>query len=212
MTAERHQRAGSRAFGLGSPRMVAALLAALAILVAGVALFLTRPTSQPSPFAPSRSSVRYGGLPSWLPRARVKVGRLVHASAAHPWLAIEGDTVSVGLRGGSVTATAVGCAVPREGQFPQPRTTPCTFTVTLAATAGVVPLSASAFTIVDEFGQLHHPRVSVRGAGPLPRRLRAGRNVALILTDVLPTGNGRLSWAPAGARPIVSWDFAVEID
>ena len=54
--------------------------------------------------------------------------------------------------------------------------------------------------------------MSVRGAGPLPRRLRAGRNVALTLTDVLPTGNGRLSWAPAGARPIVSWDFAVEID
>ena len=28
----------------------------------------------------------------------------------------------------------------------------------------------------------------------------------------LPTGNGRLRWAPTGAKPIVSWDFDVEID
>jgi hypothetical protein len=29
---------------------------------------------------------------------------------------------------------------------------------------------------------------------------------------VLPTGDGGLEWAPEGARPIVAWDFDVEID
>jgi hypothetical protein len=39
-----------------------------------------------------------------------------------------------------------------------------------------------------------------------------GRTVTLTVTTVLPTGNGQLRWAPAGARPVVSWDFDVEID
>jgi predicted lipoprotein with Yx(FWY)xxD motif len=33
----------------------------------------------------------------------------------------------------------------------------------------------------------------------------------LTVYAVLPTGNGRLQWSPAG-KPIVSWDFEVEID
>jgi len=73
----------------------------------------------------------YGGIPSWIPTPKTSAGRVVIASPARPWLAAEGDTVSVRLARGQVMATAVGPAVPEEGQFPVPPTTPCMFTVTL---------------------------------------------------------------------------------
>ena len=38
------------------------------------------------------------------------------------------------------------------------------------------------------------------------------RPVSLKVYDVLPTGDGGLSWAPSRGRPIASWDFDVEID
>ena len=40
----------------------------------------------------------------------------------------------------------------------------------------------------------------------------AGKAVTLSVSDVLPTGEGQLRWAPEGPEPIVSWDFDVEID
>ncbi len=116
--------------------------------------------------------------------------------------------MSVRLAGGRVRALVVGPSVPEEGQFPVPETTSCTFTVTLDRAGGVVPLRASAFTIVDEVGKIHHPRVPPCAAGAR----RAGpATVTFLVQAVLPTGNGRLRWAPEGT-PIVSWDFDVEID
>jgi len=155
---------------------------------------------------------RYGSLPSWLPEASTPVDRVVTASAAHPSLAIEGDTVRADLARGTTLVTAVGPAVPQEGVFPVPATSPCTFSVTFAHIGGSVPLSAAAFTITDEQGQLHHPLVTLQGGAPLPARAVPGRLVTLSVSDVLPTGNGALHWAPAGRRPLVSWDFSVEID
>ena len=134
------------------------------------------------------------------------------ASAEHPWLAIEGDTVLVHLARGQVLATAVGPAVPSEGQFPLPRTSPCTFTITLTRASGLVPLRASAFSIVDELGRLHHPRVTTQDGGPLPATITPGQTVVVTVRDTLPTGNGQLRWAPGTVKPIVSWDFDVEID
>jgi len=154
----------------------------------------------------------YGSLPSWLPKASVPVDRVVTASSAHPSLAIEGDTVRADLAHGTSLVTAVGPAVPEEGVFPVPATTPCTFTVTFARSGGWVPLSAAAFTITDEQGRLHHPRVTLQGGAPLPARAAPGRLVTLTVSDVLPTGNGALRWAPAAGRALVSWDFSVEID
>jgi len=175
-------------------RLAVAGLVVVAVAAGSAGVFLTRSGG---------SQARYGELPAWLPKPAVPVGRTVEASAAHPWLAVEGDTVSVDLARGRVLATAVGPAVPEEGRFPVPATSPCTFTVTLAAASGVVPLRSTAFTILDELGHLHHPRVTAEASG---------RTVVLTLKDVLPTGNGRLRWAPDGAAPIVSWDFDVEID
>jgi hypothetical protein len=99
-----------------------------------------------------------------------------------------------------------------EGRFPVPATSPCRFTLTLRAGAGVVPLSTSALTILDELGDLDPPRVTTAGGGRLPRLLRPGRTLTITVRGVLPTGNGRLRWAPFGGRPNVSWDLDVEID
>ncbi|RTL69282.1 MAG: hypothetical protein EKK41_14195 [Hyphomicrobiales bacterium] len=132
----------------------------------------------------------------------------MHASHAHPRLAIQGDAVEVDLPHGRVRATAVGPQVPSEGRFPVPSSSPCTFVVTFDDPVGIVPLAPSAFTIVDELGNLHRPRV----AGIRSGRLATGRRTRLVLRDVLPVGAGRLRWAPGGGRPLVYWDFDVEID
>jgi len=192
------------------------VLAAVAILVAGTVLYLSRSSGSPSRslFAPSSATAheRYGGLPAWLPRAKVPVGRLVHASAAHPWLAIEGDTVAVTLAHGAVTVITVGPDVPEERAFPVPKTTRCRFDVTFTDASGTVPLGSRAFTILDELGALHHPHVSGPDGGPVPRRVMAGESVTLTVSAVLPTGAGTVRWAPTGRTPVVGWDFDVEID
>jgi hypothetical protein len=154
----------------------------------------------------------YGQIPSWLPKAKVPVGRVVVASAAHPRLAIEGDTVSAELAHGHVLVTAVGPSVPEEGQFPVPPTSACTFLVTFTAPTGTIPLKADAFTILDEFGSLHQPKVTGLPGATGSRQERPGRTVTLRVYAVLPTGNGQLRWAPQGKTPLVSWDFDVEID
>jgi hypothetical protein len=102
--------------------------------------------------------------------------------------------------------------VPEEDRFPVSTTTLCIFTVTLTSAAGVAPISRTAFTFLDEHGGLHHPRVTAGGGGPLPTRPRPGRTLSLVLRAVLPTGNGQLRWVTAGAKPIVSCEFDVEID
>ena len=196
-------RPGSRGAGF---RAAAAALGVAAVAVAGITTFVvTRPGPPPTPVQ------TYGGLPSWLPKPSVPVGRVVTASAAHPKLAIQGDTVRVLLTGAQVLATAVGPQVPEEGKFPVPEATRCTFTITFAKATGTFTLRAADFATVDERGQLHRLRLHLRGGGPLPAQVTAGQTVSVIMTGRLPTGNGQLIWAPDG-RNTVSWDFSVEID
>jgi hypothetical protein len=106
----------------------------------------------------------------------------------------------------------VGPETPEQGRFPVPATSPCTFIVTFAHASGVIPLSVKAFTFIDELGHVRHPRVTALGGGALPRQVVPGRPVSIKVYDVLPTGDGGLTWTPYGGRPIVSWDFDVEID
>jgi hypothetical protein len=173
-------------------------------------------SSGPSP----ASTTRYGGLPSWLPKAKIPVGRVVQASAKHPQLAvIEGDTVSVHLARGRVLATAVGPAVPagaaeeaQDGHSDDAEVTTCTFTVTFKAASARVPINPSSFTILDEQGQLSHLGVSAAGGGSLPAAVAPGRTVALTLKSDLPEGEYILRWAPAGPKVLVGWEFNVELD
>jgi hypothetical protein len=206
MTAALASSARGRAFGPRPRRAVLAGVLVLAIVLGAMALASGHGKATVSPRA------RYGGLPSWLPKASVPVGRIVHASPAHSVLGIEGDTVAVTLSSGAVYATAVGPSVPESGRFPVPATSPCTFIVSFAKVSGVIPISAADFTITDEEGHLHYPEVTPLHGGALSSQIAPGKPVSLRIYAVLPTGSGSLSWAPASRRPIVSWDFDVEID
>jgi hypothetical protein len=225
----------SRAFGLGSRAARLALVATAVAIVAAVIL-ATIATSSANHAAPKRraanaavpasrssrsrapaSDVRgapghYGYIPDWLPRPKIHVGWIVTASATHPWLAVEGDTVAVNLAHGRVLATGVGPQVPQQGHFPVPTTTFCTFTVTLTSASGSVPLNPAAFTTRDEYGQLQSLHVTNQDGGPVPRAVEPGKTVNLAMSAVLPRGQGQLQWTPSGTKPIVSWDFEVEID
>jgi hypothetical protein len=204
MTAATHGE--TRALGSGPRRVVLAGVVVLAVVIGVVTLLAGHGKASAS------SSAKYGGLPSWLPKATVPVGRVVDASPAHSVLGIEGDTVAVKLSSGNVYATAVGPSVPESGKFPVPRTSPCTFVVTFAKTSGTIAIRPADFTITDEQGHLHHPKVTTLHGGVPPSRITAGKPVTLEIYAVLPTGSGSLSWAPESRRPIVSWDFDVEID
>ncbi|HSZ70601.1 MAG TPA: hypothetical protein VK756_09585 [Solirubrobacteraceae bacterium] len=160
----------------------------------------------------SDTAGKYGGLPSWLPKPKVRVNRLLTATPAHPALSIQGETVAVELPRLHLLATAVGPKVPEEGRFPVPASTPCTFIVTFASASGTIALRPAAFAFRDDLGHVHHPRLTAIDGGPPPRSIARGQTVSLKLHDVLPTGDGGLTWAPAGGRALVAWDYTVEID
>jgi hypothetical protein len=167
----------------------------------------------------ARSSAKYGGLPSWLPKPKVVVHRVPNASAAHPWLsAIEGETVSVKLAGGHVLATIVGPSIPEEvaekaqHDDDDSDTAPCTFTATFMSASGSVPLHPSAFTILDERGQVHRLLVTGADGGPVPSEVAPGRTVTLTMKATLPEGEGALRWAPDGPRVLAGWVFGLELD
>jgi len=201
---------GSRAFRLGSRRQRLLTACLIFVVVAGIAAYWASSLAS-HPAAPAVDN-KYGGLPSWLPKPKVPVGRVLQASSARPQLGIEGDTIVVRVGSAEVTATAVGPQVPEEGQFPVPATTLCTFDVTLANASGVIALRQQDFTAVDELGQLHALRVTLQGGGPMPANIRRGQTLTLVMSAVLPTGNGTLRWSPGSPNPVASWDFAVEID
>jgi hypothetical protein len=159
------------------------------------------------------SGTSYGYIPAWLGRPTVPVGRVVTATPTRPWLAIQGDTVRVELPNARVLATVVGPAVPEEGKVPVPKTTACTFTVTLTFASAPILIRPRQFAAIDEQGALHTLKVRSLGGGPPPSQVTPGTTVRLKLSTVLPTGGGRLVWAPLeGSRPLVQWDFDVEID
>jgi hypothetical protein len=184
-------------------RIAMAVIAAV-VVAAIVVLILSGGGSKPT--------AKYGGLPRWLPKTTGPTDHLVTATTAHPKLAVEGDTVRADLVHGQVDATIVGPQVPEEGKFPVPATSPCTFMVTLTRVNGYVSLHARDFTILAENSHLYHPRVSGPHGGPVPRVVKPGQTVMLVIKAVLPTGGGQVRWAPQRGRPLSSWDFDVEID
>jgi hypothetical protein len=154
----------------------------------------------------------YGSLPSWLPHSITPVGRVVQASAAHPWIGIGGDTIVVHIAGQSVDASMVGPQVPRQGVFPMPKTSPCTFIVSLTHASGSIPLNPSDFLIVDQRGRLHRTVVhAADGRAPM-RSVSRGHTTTIRLDTVLPTGPGEVVWTTNGRTPIVSFEFVTEID
>jgi hypothetical protein len=204
---------GGRVFGPGPRRALAAAAAVLA--VAGVAALAAHSGGGRAPAAPrgAGSSAKYGGLPSWLPKARTPVGRVLDASASRPAFSVQGEAVRASLpAGGEVLVTAAGPEVPEEGRFPVPPVTPTTFVVTFSSASRRIALAPSMFALVDERGDAHVPHVTGLHGGAPPLEVVPGGPVSLKLHAILPTGGGAVTWAPDGGRALASWDFSVEID
>jgi hypothetical protein len=169
-----------------------------------------RPVADRGQHHASRSG--YGKIPSWLPSAAPPRQRALHSSFSHPVLTLQGESLSVSLPAARVLVTAAGPAVPEIGHTPVPATSPVTFTVTLTHASAPISLRRSAWVLVDENHQIHHPRVTALDGGQPPTQLRPGQTASIKLHSVLPTGDGGLEWRPNGTRVIAGWDFNVEID
>ncbi len=201
-------------------RRTPAGLAGLAGLVLGVGLLTgcspasssTAPPAAPGGRGADAGDRTYGSLPSWLPTSTVPVGRVVTASAAHPAVGIEGDTMRVDLPRGRVTVTAVGPAVPEEGRFPIPASTRCTFTVTMTGATAAIPVLAAQWSSIDERNALHRLRLVPTAGGTARGSVGPGETVSFDLVADLPPGSGALMWSPTGSRTVGTWDFDVEID
>lgn len=209
--------------GSARARVLAAVLVAAAVAVAVVLATSGGSSAHSHAGAASHasaSSQKYGTIPSWLPKAKVPVNRTVQASAAHPALsAIEGATVSVNLGQGRVLATVVGPAVPSSVSSKVENdddagsdTAPCTFTLTFKAASGIVPITPTAFSLLDERGQLHPFRIAAAGGDPVPTRVSPGRTVTLTIKTNLPEGEGALRWAPNGRNVVAGWVYGLELD
>ena len=109
---------------------------------------------------------------------------------------------------GRTLATVTGPVVPPFVSPPPPAVT-ATFTVALGRTTGAVPVRLADFSVTDQLGRTYH--LTPTAGEKLPASLPA-RGASFRLSTVMPTGEGRLHWAPGGGAPVVSWDFIVEND
>lgn len=161
----------------------------------------------------SAANVKYGTIPTDLRNKQAPpANQILSASATHPAIAIQGNSVMLHLARGGALATAVGPDVPDRIQGSADLHTPATWDLTFADVHGTVPISPRLFTITDEQGMLLLPRVSVVGGGPLPRTVPAGRPFTLQLSTVVSVGDGKLRYAPTGGAWLAEWDFDVETD
>lgn len=199
-------------FGLGGFALAGVILGGYALVRPSSHAAVPVSVAPASAAPPAASNPTYGTLPSWLPKATVPVGRVVQASVTHPWIGIEGDTVVVHLAGHRVDATLVGPQVPKQGQFPLPKTTPCTFFLTLTHATGQIPITAAHLAIFDARGHRYAPRIRALTGAAAPTHVGSGQSVTMRLDTVLPTGAGEVVWTTDGTAPLVSYEFVTEID
>jgi hypothetical protein len=157
----------------------------------------------------SQAPLGFRSLPAFLPTA-APVDRVVTASPGHPQLAVQGIAVQVDMPSGQVLATMTGPHVP-PFVAPPPEQVTAVFDISLKHVSGSVPIRLDDFTITDQLGRTFHPAL-VRGETPPPSTLTDGHDLDLQVTAVMPTGEGRLYWAPTQSTPFVGWDFIVEND
>lgn len=212
---------GGRAIRPGPRRRVVIVAAAVVVAaaVALVAVVALGGRSHPGSQSVARS-LRYGKIPDWIPKQRSPSDQIVAASAAHPVLAaVEGDTINAHLPAGSAYVTAVGPSVPNwvqsyahDGKWTAGSLAPSTFSFTIAAPKGVVPLRADDFSILTSAGQIIRPALTLTGGGGLPATVKPGQSLNLTLRTQLPEGEGALRWAFGGSRVLVAWFYELELD
>jgi hypothetical protein len=157
----------------------------------------------------SQAPLGFRSPPAFLPTT-APVDRVATASPGHPQLAVQGIAVQVDMPSGHVLATMNGPHVP-PFVAPPPKQVTAVFDISLNHVSGTVPVRLDDFTITDQLGRTFHPTL-VRGETPPPSTLTDGHELNLHVTAVMPTGEGRLYWAPTHSSPFVGWDFIVEND
>ena len=208
--------AGDRARGFRpSPRWIVAGAVIVTIVAAVAIVLIATGGSQPQ----GATAIKYGRIPSWLPKPVAPANQVVTATAAHPApAAIEGNTVDARLIAGSAMVTAVGPAVPswvstdvQSGHWRTGETAPATFIVTFASAKGAVPLNPKAFSVMTTQGQVVRPAITVRGGGRLPQTVAPGKPLQLNVKAGLPDGEGAIRWAPGG-KVLVAWVYELEFE
>ena len=157
----------------------------------------------------SQAPLGFRSPPAFLPTA-APVDRVVTASPSDPQLAVQGIAVQVDMPSGQVLATITGPHVP-PFVAPPPEQVTAVFDISLKHVTGSVPIRLDDFTITDQLGRTFHPTL-VLNETPPPSTLTDGHDLNLQVTAVMPTGEGRLYWAPTQSTPFVGWDFIVEND
>ena len=157
----------------------------------------------------SQAPLGFRSPPAFLPTA-APVDQVVTASPGKPQLAVQGVAVQVDMPSGQVLATVTGPHVP-PFVAPPPEQVTAVFDLSLKNVSGSVPIRLDDFTITDQLGRTFHPTL-VLNETPPPSTLTTGHDLDLQVTAVMPTGEGRLYWAPTQTTPFVGWDFIVEND
>jgi hypothetical protein len=203
---------GARPAGAGR-----ALVAGLALALGGVAGCSAGQGSTASGAKPAASHSSnlntYGGYASYLPKSTLhqQNDMRLTGTATQPALTSEGDGVQVRTPQWSVLMTVSGPEVPGEGLPYQTPETTCTWTVTMSAATGLVPVSAKDFTSIDHLGAVYRPAF-VKGQPVPPKFLRPGQRISFELRAVQVVGEGLMRWAPNGHNIVAKWDFEVEND
>lgn len=157
------------------------------------------------------SGDKYGTTPSFLPTSEITADSVLTGTPERPALTSNGDGVLVKTASGSVLISVAGPQVPGEGLPVEKESTTCTWTVTMSAAHGRVPVSVADFTTLDQRGAISHPRVAPGSRRP-PATLQPGSTLRFQLRTVMRTGEGLIRWAPDSTHIVASWDFTVETD
>ncbi len=208
-----------RAFRPG-PRWAFGAVVLAVIIAAVVVVLVSTGGGHPASASGGAKATAYGKLPSWLPKYKPSATKLEVATAAKPILGEEqGFTVHAVLPGGAADITAVGPAIPayvsryvQDGVWQSSHAAPGTFVVSVTNVKGTVPLSAGAFSILTNSGQIVHTKVSLKGGGALPSAVHAGQNINLKVTGGVYEGSGSIRWAPLGPKVLVGWIYQLELD
>ena len=180
-------------------------------LAVGLVVGLTACTSAAKPAQhTSEPPLGYRSLPSFLPSTATPVDRVTTATPTKPQLAVQGVAVQVDTSSGSALATVTGPQVP-PFVAPPPEDVTAVWDFSLTHVTGTVPIRLSDITITDQLGRNFHPTLVLHETPP-PATVTAGHTLDFQVTAVMPTGEGRLYWAPTQQTPFVGWDFIVEND
>ncbi len=192
----------------------------MAILIAAILVIALGSGGKQAAAGRLHAATKYGHLPSWLPKISNNTAKLEVARPASPVLREEqGYTVRAVLPHGTTNVTAAGPEIPswvasavQTGKLSDDKPVPGKFIVTVIDATGTIPVSAGAFTILTDAGQIVHPKVSVEGGGQLPMMLHRRQHINLAVEGGVAQGSGSIRWAPLGQKVLVGWIYEVELD